>query len=188
MLTMNTATVISESKDTIEIEAPAKCDYFIDMFSMKPRSDAPFYYEKREGDFVARVRVSPAFRSTYDAGGIFVYDKGDRWIKFEFELTDLGSPSIVSVVTDKVSDDCNGVPLDGLKAVWLQVARRGDNWCLHYSEDGKKWNMVRYFHLKMKASVRVGLEAQSPVGKGCAVEFFRYSIGDNKIKDMRKGR
>jgi uncharacterized protein len=188
MFTMNTAKVISETKDCIEIVAPGESDFFIDMQSMKERDNAPFYYEKRKGDFVARVKVRPDFKKSYDAGGLFVYDSGKKWIKLEFELTDLGYPSVVSVVTDKVSDDANGERRDDAAEIWLQIARRGDNWVLHYSDDGKKWKMTRYFSLKMKGEVKVGLEAQSPIGKGCRVEYRGFKVDDNNLKDMRKGK
>jgi hypothetical protein len=188
MLIMNKAKVISETKDAIEIEAPGKSDFFIDMFSMKEVADAPFYYEKRTGDFVARAKVRPGFKATYDAGGLFVYDTAKKWIKLEFEMTDLGYPSVVSVVTNGISDDGNGERIEGAKELWLQIARRGDNWVLHHSLDGRKWKMVRYFKLKMKATLRVGLEAQSPRGDGCLVEYRGFRIADNALADMRKGK
>jgi uncharacterized protein len=188
MPVMNKAIYVSEAKGVIEIKAPGKTDFFIDMFTMKPVDDAPFYYEKRKGDFVARVKVSPDFKKTYDAGGLFIYDTAKKWFKLEFELTDLGYPAAVSVVTDGVSDDCNGERIEGAKELWLQVARKGDNWVLYHSDDGKKWKMVRYFRLKMKETVKVGLEAQSPRGEGCKVEFSGFKIADNTLADMRKGK
>lgn len=188
MFAMNRAKMISEAMNVIEIEAPEKSDFFIDMLSMKARDNAPFYFEKRKGDFVMKVNVRPEFKKTYDAGGLFIYDNWKKWIKLEFEMTDLGYPSVVSVVTDKVSDDCNGESMAKRRDLWLQVARKGDNWTLHHSENGKKWNMVRYFQLKMREELKIGLEAQSPLGRGCKVEFSKFSIGENSLKDMRKGR
>ena len=188
MLTMNRAVTISETKDTIEILAPAECDFFIDPDSGRVIGDAPFYYEKVTGDFTASVLVRPSFKKKYDAGGLFVYDSASKWIKLEFEMTDLGHPSAVSVVTNGSSDDANGERLDDVEEIRLQVARRGDLWALHYSLDGRKWKMLRYFRLKMKAALRVGLEAQSPVGRGCAVSFRGYSLSAGAPTDMRKGR
>ncbi len=188
MLVMNAANFISETKGSIEIEAPGGSDFFIDMLSMKERDNAPFYYEKRKGDFVMRVKVRPGFKKRYDAGGLFIYGGAKKWIKLEYEMTDLGYPAVVSVVTDGVSDDANGeAPVEAAE-LWLQVARKGDNWVLYHSDTGKKWKMVRYFRLKMKEEVRIGLEAQSPIGKGCKVEFSNFKIEDNQLKDMRKGR
>jgi len=188
MPVMNKANYISETKNSIEIEAPGKSDYFIDMFGRKERADAPFYYEKRKGDFVMRVKVRPEFKKAYDAGGLFIYDSAKKWIKLEFEMTDLGYPSVVSVVTDGFSDDCNGERQVETEEIWLQVARKGNNWVLYHSDSGKKWKMARYFPLKMKEEVRIGLEAQSPIGNGCKVEFSNFKIEDNKLKDMRKGK
>ena len=188
MLTMNRAVAISETKDTIEIVAPAESDFFIDPDSGKAKADAPFYYEKATGDFTARVLVGPAFKKKYDAGGLFVYDSTSKWIKLEFEMTDLGHPSVVSVVTNGSSDDANGERLEDIGGLRLQIARRGDLWALHYSLDGRKWKMVRYFRLKMRTTLRVGLEAQSPVGRGCTVTFRGYSLVAGAPTDMRKGR
>jgi uncharacterized protein len=188
MFTMNMPKMISETKNAIEMEAAGLTDFFIDMQGLKAKDNAPFYYEKRKGDFVIKVRVRPEFKKNYDAGGLFIYDSAKKWIKFEFEMTDLGYPSVVSVVTNGVSDDCNGEKQEGLEELWLQIARRGDNWVLHHSENGKKWKMARYFHLKMKEEVRIGLEAQSPLGSGCKVEYFGLKIEDNDLKDLRKGK
>ena len=105
MLIMNKAEYISETKDAIEIVAPPKSDFFIDQRNGIEKGDAPFYYEKRRGDFLLRAWVRPEFRKNYDAGGLFVYDSASKWIKLEFEKTDLGYPSVVSVVTDKASDE-----------------------------------------------------------------------------------
>ena len=188
MLTMNRAVAISETNDEIEIVAPAESDFFIDPDTGKAKADAPFYYEKMTGDFTARTIVRPAFKKKYDAGGLFVYDSPTKWIKLEFEMTDLGHPSVVSVVTAASSDDANGEGLVNVEEIRLQLARRGDLWALHYSLDGRKWKMVRYFRLKMKAAIRVGLEAQSPVGRGCTVAFRGYTMVAGTPADMRKGR
>lgn len=187
MLTMNTALYVSEYGGEIEIAAPAGSDFFIDPMTGVEKHDAPFCYEKRKGDFAIRARVKPDFRKTYDAGGLFVYDTARKWIKLEFEKTESGCPSVVSVVTSGSSDCCNGERPGG-EEVNLQILRRGDQWALHYSPDGKRWNMVRYFRLKMKEQVRVGIVAQSPLGRGCTVTFSGLVISENRVKDIRKGK
>jgi len=183
---MNTAANLEESGGTIVLTAPARTDNFIDMFSREAKFTAPFYYIEREGDFVARCAIEPAFGATYDAGGLFVCESPARWIKLEFEMTDLGHPSAVAVVTDGVSDDANGERIDAPRARF-QVARRGDCWSLHYAADGGLWKMVRYFHLAMNRRVKVGIQAQSPVGEGCRVAFTGFEVLDNTLANMRAG-
>jgi len=188
MLRTNQAKAIPVKKDVIELVAPAGSDFFIDPRSGVAKGNAPFYCEKVEGDFTAKAWVKPGFKKAYDAGGILVYDSPSKWIKLAFEMTDLGYPSIVSVVTDGCSDDANGERMNRIHEVRLQMARQGDLWALYYSLDGRRWSMVRYFRLRMKGAVRVGLEAQSPVGRGCAVAFRGFSIAAGAPKDMSKGK
>ncbi len=184
---MNRATSIVEIEGGVAITAPEKSDDFIDMFTRVVKFDAPCYHTAVRGDFIARCRVKPDLKATYDAGGILVCESKSRWIKLELERTDLGYSSIVSVVTEKVSDDSNGEKMDAA-AVWLQVVRKGNNWCLHHSLDGFKWKMTRYFHLKMKSEVAIGMEAQSPLGEGCRVEFTGFEIVPNTFTDIRAAR
>jgi regulation of enolase protein 1 (concanavalin A-like superfamily) len=138
-----------------------------------------------KGDFILQCEVEPEFLSTYDAGAIFVCESPGKWIKLAFENTDLGYPSIVNVVTDKVSDDCNGEKIIE-KSIWLQIVRKDDHWCTHYSNDQKTWKMVRLFKLPMKKELMAGVSAQSPLGKGCKVIFRNFKIGPNTYKDIRK--
>jgi regulation of enolase protein 1 (concanavalin A-like superfamily) len=188
MLTMNKAVALPNGRGGIEMVATAKSDFFVDLRTGVAKTDAPFCYQEVAGDFLARARIRPGFRKTYDAGGILVYDSARKWIKLAFELTDLGHSSVVSVVTDGSSDDANGERMDSVQELWLQVLRSGDHWALHHSLDGRKWKMARYFRLKMKPKVKVGIEAQSPLGNGCSVTFDQWKLGPLAVKDMRKGR
>jgi len=174
--------------NTIEIEAYTQTDFFIDYRNNINKHDAPFLYQEVSGDFVAVVCVKPNFRDLYDAGGLFIYEDDSHWIKLEFENTDLGYPSIVSVITNETSDDSNGEKMQGFEEVYLQVIRRNDYWVLHYSIDGKEWKMVRYFRFQMKEEVKVGIEAQSPIGNGTKVIFRELQIGNKEIVNIRNGK
>ena len=182
---LNNAHSFIENNECIEITAPAKTDYFIDISSDYTMLNAPFYNTTNEGDFIYRCRVRPEFAETYDAGGILVFDSQNKWIKFAFEKTDLGYNSVVSVITNNVSDDCNGEIIDD-ESIWMQVVRKGHNWCLHYSEDAIHWKMVRYFRLGMNDKIKVGIFSQSPLGAGCKVSFNSVSLLKNTYNNIRK--
>lgn len=178
----------AEDADGIEIIAAEKTDFFIDKMNGMEKSSAPFAFREMKGDFVASACVEPEFTEDYDAGGIFILENDARWIKLEFEKTDLGYPSVVSVITDGASDDANGEKMEGVGKVFLQVVRRNDYWALHYSLDGKAWKMVRYFRLKMSETLRIGFVAQSPLGKGTRVKFSDIHIGQREIGNLRRGK
>jgi len=184
---MHTARQITTEDGIIEITAPGGTDYFIDIGGEYKQGNAPFYYKTLENDFIFRCSVSPEFNTTYDAGCLLAYEREDRWIKFAFENTDLGYPSVVSVVTNGFSDDCNGERITDNK-IYLQVVRKADNWCLHYSKDKSNWKMVRYFKYVLNKELKVGISAQSPLGKGCKVRFGDIEIIKNVYNDIRKAK
>lgn len=83
---------------------------------------------------------------------------------------------IVSVVTRGVSDDCNSTIIDG-NSVYLRVAHTGKAFGLHYSLDGKYWNMVRYFTLGKTENLRVGFEASNRWERAATLCFRTLCIG-----------
>jgi regulation of enolase protein 1 (concanavalin A-like superfamily) len=170
----------------VRVFAPEKVDYFQDPRGRGSRDSAPFLWVMAEGDFVAQLHVQPTFRSTYDAGCLMVRHSAQLWAKLCFENTDLGTHAIVSVVTDGLSDDANGVDLD-VPNVWLQIARQGEVLAMHYALDGVQWRMVRLFALPLPPRVQVGLVAQSPSGPGTTVDFFQFALERSGPKDLRSG-
>jgi regulation of enolase protein 1 (concanavalin A-like superfamily) len=170
----------------LRIYAPARTDYFQDPRGEHPTDSAPFLWLPVEGDFVAQVHVRPTFSATYDAGCLMARHDVTHWAKLCFEGTDLGTHAVVSVVTDGLSDDANGPNLE-VADVWLQIARLGDLFGLHYALDGASWRMVRYCALSVPPAIVVGLVAQSPVGPGTSVDFSRFTVEPRSVANLRAG-
>lgn len=171
----------------LEIFASNKTDFFQDPTNNFGVATAPLFYLDINDDFIAKAKLKPNFNCIYDGGGIMVYENEKSWIKLCYENTDLGCPAIVSVVTNKVSDDANGVEIN-LEQLHLQIVRKGEYFCLFYSKDGDNWRMVRYFKIKMPKTVRVGLEAQSPLGEGTTIIFNSFIIEEKTVNNLRKGK
>ena len=187
---LNESEVITR-EDEIAIYAPAGSDYFNNPVPenktfMKPQGDAPFYYTEVEGDFVFKAKVRPDFEATYDAACIMVIQDENTWVRAAFEKSDFGTTAVVSVVTDVVSDDANGCNIEA-DSVWLQVARVGNNFAIHYSLDGETFDMVRIYLLPVENTVKVGIEAQSPTGDGGYRYFSDLSLEKKTVADLRAG-
>lgn len=185
---------VRQTKDRIEILAPAQTDFFcgsIDEYQegILPKSlcNAPYYYTGVEGDFVLRVKVSHNFQDTYDSASIMVMKDQNRWAKCCFELTNFRTHAAVSVVTKENFDNTNGCNLEGNTA-WLQVCRVGNNFALHYSVDGVNFFMMRYFHLPANPAIKVGLLAQAPVGNGGIRVYENLSIENKTVKNIWAGK
>jgi len=186
MQLINSGTYVEMEKGLV-ITANAKTDFFIDTMNNIEKNNAPFVYKELSGDFVVSACVEPELHTNYDAGGIFIMENERRWAKFELEQTDLAYPSIVSVITNEVSDVCNGEKMEAIKRVYLQVIRRKDYWVFHHSVNGINWKMNRYFRFKMKETIKVGFEVQSPAGNGTKAVFTDICIGRKEIKNLRSG-
>jgi hypothetical protein len=176
--------------DSFTIYALAKTDFYNNPVPYEgepaePLVNAPFLYTEVEGDFVARVRVTPNFVFEYDAACIMVIQDAHVWLKAAYEQSNIGT-ALVSVVTNGVSDDANGCTIDA-ESVWLQVARAGNNFAFHYSPDGVKFDMVRLCTLPVGGTVKVGVQAQCPHGDGGERGFYGLTVEKRTVKDLRTG-
>ena len=171
----------------LRITATKGTDFFNNPEDNSSTSSAPFLYKEIKGDFVARALVRPDFSSQWNAVALMVYVDGNNWIKFAFENSDATGNSIVSVVTRKLSDDSNGVILKGQEQVWLKIVRKDNNYAMLWSKDGKDFKMARLTTLPEFDSVKIGIEAQSPVGESAVHEILYFDLERTRVKDMRKG-
>ncbi len=183
---LNEAPYKKLDEDTLHISAPAKTDFFTDPAGKHVISNAPFLYLDVEGDFRVKAHVAHAFTSTWDAAVLMLRDHSERWAKLCFEATDFQTQAVVSVVTDGVSDDANGVNYHW-NNVWLQIVRQGNLVAFHYGPDGENWNMVRFFKLDTADQIKIGMVAQCPSGKGADIIFKSFMLDRKPVEDLRAG-
>ncbi|AYB38852.1 DUF1349 domain-containing protein [Brevibacillus laterosporus] len=178
---------VTTKDNLVQITAPSKSDFFINPATGERNLNAPFFFTDIQGDFVLRSKVSHQFLATYDAAVLMVMESETIWAKLCLEFTDFNTYSIVSVVTNGVSDDANG-PIISNKSAWLQMARKGNTFALHYSLDGEKFQMVRYFSLPVSDTVKVGIVSQSPTGEGLTSDFSELYLKRITLHDIRAGQ
>lgn len=185
---------LTKTGDRIVMYAPGHTDFFYGGATTNVEGElpanlcnAPYYYTEVTGDFVLRVKVSHAFRDTYDSASVMVMQDMDHWAKACFELTDFGTHAAVSVVTKGYSDDANGCNIEGNTA-WLQVCRVGNSFAFHYSVDGETFYMTRFFILDCGNTVRVGLLAQAPTGSGGDRLYEHLKIENRTVGNIRAGK
>ncbi len=184
----------AEYKDgVLTVYAPAQTDYFNSPVKEngafpEPVANASLYYTELTGDFVFKTKVQLEFKNFYDAAALLVYENENVWAKLALENSDLPcrKPAVVSVVTNRISDDCNGPVMEG-NSVWFQVSRVDDCFAFHYSVDGKEYQMVRVFTLPVGKTVKVGFEAQAPMGEGGNRYYSEISIENKRVQNVRAG-
>ncbi len=184
----------AEYKDgVLTVYAPANTDYFNSPvkengFFPNPVANASLYYTELTGDFVFKTKVALEFKDFYDAAALLVYENENVWAKLALENSDLPcrKPAVVSVVTNRISDDCNGPVMDD-NTVWFQISRVDDCFAFHYSVDGEEYNMVRVFTLPVGKTVKVGFEAQAPMSEGGNRYYSEISIENKRVENIRAG-
>ena len=140
-----------------------------------------------EGDFQLSAHGEVEFAATFDAGVLLLWLDERYWAKLCFEYSPAGEAMVVSVVNREVADDANAFVVDR-HDFWLRVSRIDNVFAFHASSDGETWVLVRVFGLERPgAALRIGFEAQSPMGDGCAVTFSQTRLRGVRLSDVRDG-
>ncbi len=172
--------------NSLVAEAGGETDLFVDPGTQATRWNAPRLVGQVTGDFTLAARVNVDFRTTFDAGALLIWANDHSWAKLCFELSPQGNPTVVSVVTRVVSDDCNSFTTDRGE-IWLRLARLGPAVAFHASTDGRRWDLIRHFGPEIDAEALVGFVVQSPRGAGCVARFEEISFTPSRLADIRSG-
>jgi regulation of enolase protein 1 (concanavalin A-like superfamily) len=169
----------------LTITAAAKTDWFIDPQGAVNISNAPALIFPASGTCLLSAQATVNHVATYDAGVLMVYENPSMWAKFCFELSPQRIPTIVSVVTKGVSDDCNAFPVNG--PMYLRISSLEQAYAFHVSHNGIDWNLIRYFKLEDNKNAQMGFLAQSPMGNGCTAFFRDIRFEERLLTDIRSG-
>lgn len=169
----------------LTITAAARTDWFIDPQGAVNVSNAPALLFPATAPCLLSAQVMAKHVTTFDAGVLMIYESPSMWAKFCLELSPQGHPTIVSVVTKGVSDDCNAFAVDG--PLYMRVARLEQAYAFHVSQDGKRWDLIRYFRLEDTRNAQIGFEAQSPLGSSCTASFRDIRFEARLLTDLRSG-
>jgi len=183
---LNSPEAWSTADCSLELSAGPATDLFVDPAGGAPALNAPALVGEVEGDFLFSASVRPDLASTFDAGVLFVYRSDTSWAKLCLERSPQGEPTVVSVVTKGVSDDCNSFPVAGGE-IALRIARLGDCFAFHAAGGDGFWSLVRYFALDGKGPVEIGFLAQSPTGEGCRARFDQIVYEARRLGELRNG-
>ena len=174
-----------EDKQVLTISSTAKTDWFVDPFDGTVANTAPILLFTPSPDYVLSTKVTVKFATKWDAGALMLWGDDHHWAKLSFEYSPDGKPTLVTVVTRGLSDDCNSVHMAG-DSVYLRIAKSGSTFVFYFSEDGKDWQILRTFSLDTKIPIRVGFESQSPAGAGAVATFSAITYEAHRVGNIYK--
>ena len=171
---------------SLTITAGERTDWFIDPDTGKAIDNAPALLMSVHEPCMLTALVEVDHAATFDAGVLAIYQSSQVWAKLCLELSPQGQVTVVSVVTRGTSDDCNSFPV-ATNSAYLRLAKLDRAYAFHYSADGTRWDLIRYFTLDESPKAEIGFLVQSPTGKGCTARFREVGYRPHRLKDIRSG-
>jgi regulation of enolase protein 1 (concanavalin A-like superfamily) len=187
---LNNSGQIELTTDGAVISASAETDWFFHPNGQVRLSNVPSLFIETDAQVISlKALVTVEFAGSYDAGALFVQTAEDHWAKLAYEFSPQAIPTVVSVVTKGVSDDCDG-PRVPAGQVWLRVYVDGNIVNFHFSEDGTFWRFNRTFALprSLDGKIKLGLSAQAPLGNGSRATFRDITLNHDAISNFRNGQ
>lgn len=173
----------------IEITSGAETDFFIEPGTPPyDKSNAPLLLKTVDNTkpFTFSFKTTPVFNVKYDAGMAFIFVDNKHWLKFAFEADERMNKRLVTVKTKDYSDDNNHDVVES-RSVYLKISSDTRAVGFYYSVDGKQWQLARVFKNEYPSAFKIGIGAQSPVGKGNKAVFEDLQFSQQSVKDFRMG-
>ncbi len=171
------------SEGTISITAGLNTDMFYAPHGNSKTSNVPKLLFTPDNDFTFSAKAYTEHETRWEAATLVVYIDEDYWAKLCFENESPTKNRMVSVVTNKISDDAYSDYVPG-KSVYMKITKEGKQIVFSYSSDNKKWVDIRYFRLNSEKPLKVGISSQSPHGDGLTSVFSEISY--SKIESKKK--
>ena len=139
------------------------------------RDNGHLWFRSWDGDFVAGVTVTGAYRDRYDQAGLMVRLNERTWLKCGVEFVD-GVQHASAVVTRDHSDWSVAPLTDNPRSLWLRVSRTGPDVEVRYSVDGEHYDLLRLSRLTDAQPLLVGPMCAAPDGAGFEVAFEGFAV------------
>jgi uncharacterized protein len=144
-------------------------------------NNAPFHWQKVDGDFQCIVKVSGNFAVDYDKAGIMVRLDDEHWIFTGMEYcNDLINHS-TSVANDHSDWSLSPLPEDSEKTgIYFCFKRIGAVYECFHSMDSLKWIQTRQGLFTEQSVLYVGIAFACPAGSEFRVTFEEYQCNLTK--------
>ena len=173
-----------DASGALTLTSPGHKNLFISPGGNFRQTDAPMVLFPAGEQFVLTVRVAAPLGEVYDVAALVLYQDENNWAKLCYEYSAEKKPTVVSVVTRGVSDDCNG-PEIAADHVYYAIVRNGVEYSFHWSADGVSWHLFRHFRMDSPLPVRVGFAVHGVSARALTGTFSEIHYLPGKPLGMR---
>ncbi len=151
----------------MKITAAGYTDFWQSRHHNISKDNGHFFFSRFDDNFCCLVKWTFDMTQNFNQCGIMVRSNEDNWFKASVTYRD-GKPEILSSVTCNGISDWAGCPLvHEVKTVWYKLIRKGFDYAVFWSQDGKNFDKLRQFCLcDNPLSVSAGAYVCSPNPEG----------------------
>ena len=166
--------------DRIEITTAPHTDLWQRTYYHFRNDNAPVLQtetEEKYFSFVVKTDFSGS-RHRFDQCGVVMYLDSENWLKASVEYENEAFGHLGSVVTNHGWSDwaTTEIPAD-VKVMWYRFSRRGDDYRIECSRDGKSFSQMRICHMWEGAGrIRFGIYACSPEDSSFRAVFTDLAV------------
>lgn len=165
-----------------------KTNYFISPDGSRYDATAPILLttidNKKPFTFITKIKSD--IKHMYDAGTVYLYLNDDNWLKFAFERDEKERKRVVTVKTNRFSDD-NNHDIIMEDYVYMKISSDTRQIGFYYSLDGTDWNLARLYRNEYPEKLWIGISSQSSRGSGNTAYFEEMSLLFDNINNFRLG-
>lgn len=144
-------------------------------------SNAPAFLTPIKEDFTYIVKTD--FEDSYylyDQCGLLMYIDENNWVKVSVEYENKKFSRLGAVVTNLGYSDWASTDIPaGVSEMWYRLSRRGQDFFIENSLDGKNFRQMRILHMhKTIETANVGVYACSPLKSSFKAIFSLFKVGE----------
>lgn len=164
----------------LTIHTDPDTDYWQRTYYGFRHDNAPaFIFSVPEQEFSFTVKTAWTPVKLFDQCGVVLYQDADNWFKASVEYESAAISKLGSVVTNLGYSDWATTDIDSNRnEMWYRLSRRGQDFCVENSLDGKNFKQMRIFHMHLPIeAVSIGVYACSPLDCSMKAEFTEFAFG-----------
>lgn len=181
--------------DKVIIETDPGTDLWQRSFYGFQNDNAPMLQTITNENFTFSFRVDFEYKNRFDQCGVIIYLDSDNWFKASIEYENGDLSRLGSVVTNQGYSDWATTDINTPFSRYYRLSRRGPDFLIESSADGKEYVQMRIFHLRelgettmemgkanpplpAEKEVSFGIYACSPLESSFRAEFSELEIRD----------
>jgi len=144
---MNKPNAVEVTTESVSITTDPTTDFWQRSYYGFQNDNAPAIQLESDHNFTFTARVDFNYKALFDQCGLIIYLDSENWFKASIEYENTEFSRIGSVVTNFGYSDWATTDISLPNHIWYRLSRRGPDFLIESSTDGKEFKQMRIFHL-----------------------------------------